>query len=156
MTVKNMSMHGSQKPNSAELDKRHEIAEKSLSSRFDSLNQLLGEAELHLRMLKPMRHVWVAYNHRELPDEGFESYSRCEMLGMVKLHDKWRLCHAVSDDVEGQIEDVQPIIECPVDIRIRAARIVRQLHEEIVKSKERLIPEVEVAIQELTDLCRII
>lgn len=156
MIAKSMSTNGSQKPNSVELAKRHEIAEKSLSSRYDALSQLLGEAELHLRGLKLLRPVWVAYNHQPFQAEGFEHFNDCEMLGIVKLNDKWRLCHAVSDDMDCQIEGVQPIIECPVEIRVRAASIVRQLHEEIVKAKEQIIPEVDAAIQELTELCCII
>ena len=139
---------GPQMPNSAELTKRHDEAEKSLSSRYDALSQLLTEAELHLRVLKPLRPVWIAYNHHEIGN----GFTACDMLGMLKRGEKWRLCHAYSDDMEGNITDVQPIIECPIEIRLRAANQVRKLHEEMVKAKEQIIPEVDAAIKELTDL----
>jgi hypothetical protein len=132
------------------LIERHVEADQALSIRYDALNQALNEAEQRLKALKPLHPVWVAYEHQQFEGEpGF-----WELLGISKHQGKWRLCHGCDNDLNdyGPLQ-VQPIVECNVDVRVRAARVVRQLHEEIVKSKEAYIPFVDEAINELKEAC---
>src|SRR5262249_15878994 len=144
----NGSASGKRKPTLPERDRQ---AEQALSTRYDALNQLLTEAEQRLKSLKPLHPVWVDYDH----DSGDGQPDRWEILGLVKYQSKWRLCHAYDNELndDGSVYELKPIVECPVEIRVRAAKVVRRLHEEIVKSKEAYIPQVDEAIKELTDLC---
>jgi hypothetical protein len=134
------------KPTLAERDQK---ANQILSTRYDALNQLFTEVERHLKSLKPLHPVWVAFDLNQCDGQP----DRWELLGLTKHGDKWRLCHAYDHDqnVYGPLHE-QPIVECPVEVRVRAAKVVRQLHEKIVKSKEEYIPLVDEAIKELTDL----
>jgi hypothetical protein len=131
------------------LDERNRQAEQALATRYDALNQAFVEAEQRLKALKPLHPVWVDYNHdycEGQPDQW-------ELLGLFKHQGKWRLCHATDHEMNDcGFDDIKPVVECPVDVRVRAAKIVRQLHEKIVKSKEEYIPQVDEAIRELTYL----
>ncbi|MDB5347274.1 MAG: hypothetical protein JWP89_5651 [Schlesneria sp.] len=137
------------------LVERDKHADELLATRYDILNQRLVEAELHLRGLRPIHSVWVEYGHSSHPDGGPMEW---EVLGITKLkerlQEKWRICHG--EGREGSdfiVENLKPIIDCPVEMRVRAAGVVGKLHEAIVKSKEAYVPQVDAAIRELTDLC---
>jgi hypothetical protein len=143
-----ISLNGSapnkRKPTLAERDRE---AEQRLSTRYDALNQLFIEAEQRLKSLKPLHPVWVQYGH--------DPFGAWEILGITKHQGKWRLCHAYDHEMndDGPFREVKPIVECAIDIRICAARFVRRLNEEIVKSKEEYVPKVDEAIKDLTEFC---
>lgn len=130
------------------LEERNKQAEKELATRYDALNQLFTQVEQALKALKPPHPVWYAYD-RVPVEQGLE---RWQVLGLLRYQDKWRLCHAYDSDIDF-MDDIKPIVECPIDVRIRAAKEVRHLQEKIVKSKEEYIPKVDEAIKELIDLC---
>jgi hypothetical protein len=130
------------------LEQRNKQAEQALATRYDALNQHFAQAELLLKSLKPPHDVWVEYAHSG--DEGSGRY--WELLGIAKHQNKWRLCHAYDHDFEDRSDSV-PVVECPIEIRIRAAKLVRQLRERIVKAKEDFVPTVDEAIKELADVC---
>ncbi len=135
----------------APLEERNRQAEQALASRYDALNQAFVEAEQLLKSLKPLHPVWIDYNR----DSSDGQPDRWEVLGLNKYQGKWRLCHATDNELnEYGCNDIKPIVECPVDVRVRAAKVVRQLHEKVVKSKEEYLPQVDEAIKELTDLCK--
>jgi hypothetical protein len=136
------------KPSLAE---RVEQADAELSTRYNALNQLFSIVEQRLKSLKPLQPVWHIYAHERIEGQVEE----WELLGLTLYQGKWRLCHGHDHELnaEGPILDIKPIIECPVDIRVRASQVVRQLHEKIVQSKEEYIPQVDQAIKELTDFC---
>ncbi len=131
------------------LSERDRLADEALSTRYDALNMTFTTAEQHLKALKPLHPVWLQYE-LELFDGG-----NCELLGLCKYQGKWRLCHAMDHDsaAGGLVEEIKPIVECAVDVRVRAAKVVRKLREKIVKSKEEYIPQVDAAIEELSKLC---
>jgi hypothetical protein len=129
------------------LEQRNKQAEQALATRYDALNQHFTQAEQLLKSLKPPHNVWVYYNHG-----GAEGMGHCESLGMAKYQNKWRLCHKYDYEDEENTAPV-PIVECPIEVRIQAAKIVRQLREEIVKAKEDYVPKVDEAIKELADVC---
>src|SRR5262249_39771199 len=131
------------KPTLAERDQQ---ANQALTTRYDALNLLFVTAEQHLKALKALHPVWVCYAPNE---DG--SY---EILGMTKHQEKWRLCHGYDHEQnDGPAIEVRPIMECPIDVRVRAAEVVRELKEKMVKSKEEYIPRVDEAIKQLTDFC---
>ncbi len=110
-----------------------------LSDRYDALNQTFVEAEQILRSLRSPHAVWVRCNN-----EGEQ-----ELLGLAKHRGRWMICHAVGDE----FSDVKPITECSISVRVRAAHVVKDLYEKIVKTKEEYIPQVDEAIQELVSFC---
>jgi hypothetical protein len=112
------------------------------------LNRVFTEAEMHLNMLKPLHPVWVSYGHQSCDGQP----DQWELLGIDKHQCKWRLCHAYDHELndDGPLYEFKPIVECPVDVRVRAAKVVRRLHERIVRSKEEYIPQVDEAIKEFT------
>ncbi len=129
------------------LEDRDKQAELALVSRYDALNQLFTHVEQFLKSLKPPHDVWVYYDH--------EYDGSMDVLGLAKHQDKWRLCHAFDHERndDGPLS-IQPVVECPVGIRIRASKQVRDLQAAIVRKKEEFIPLVDEAIQELTELCK--
>ena len=60
---------------------------------------------------------------------------------------------ALLDDIHKRAPDLLGYYDND-DQRTQAAKVVRQLHEAIIKSKEAFIPAVDEAIKELTDLCQ--
>jgi hypothetical protein len=134
----------------ATLDERNMRATLELAARFDALNQQFAVAEAALKALKPVRSVYVHYN-QEYADSGITYF---EVLGLEKYQDRWRLVHCFGNDFdEDKPFSTKPLIECPVEIRVRASSQVRKLHAEIVAQKEKYIPAVDAAIQELSDFC---
>jgi hypothetical protein len=133
------------------LSERVEQADSELSTRYSHLNQLYSIVEQRLKSLKPLHPVWLAYAHSHVEGQTDD----WELLGLMLYQGKWRLCHGHDHDlnVDGPILDVKPIIECSVDIRVRATQVVPQLEERIVRSKEEYIPQVDQAINNLTDFC---
>jgi hypothetical protein len=118
------------------------------AARYDVLNQLFVEAEQQLKALKPPHPVWVDYSH-EFRD-GQPTW--WELLGLSKHQGKWRLCHAYDHEIndDGILTELKPVVECPLDVRVRAAKVVQLLKEQIVKSKEDYIRQVDDAIRLLT------
>ncbi len=135
---------------STELQSRNHQVTAQLAARFDALNAGFVIAETKLKEIKPLRSVWVWYDH----DDTVHGPGACDALGLHKLDNTWRLVHG--DDHDGNEDlpfDIKPIVECSVEVRIRAAKQVRQLHEKIIHQKEQFIPEVEEAIAELDKYC---
>ena len=131
------------------LPERNQQVDLALATRYDALNQLFTEAEQIVKALRPLHSVWVDYGH-----DHCNGQPDCwDLLGITKHQGKWRLCHAIDNDLNeyGPLE-VKPIVECVVEVRVQAAKIVRQLREKIVKSKEQYVPKVDEAIKELMGL----
>ena len=75
------------------------------------------------------------------------------MLGLYEHDEKWRICHAVDvGAIAGPIE-LRPLSDCPIDMRIEAIPFLRELHQAVIEAKEKWVPEVDEAIQELKQLC---
>jgi hypothetical protein len=139
-------------PKPPTLEERNKQASLTLSLKYDALNQLFVQAEQQLRSLKPPHAVWFPYAHRSY-DYGVHF---CDLIGLDKYNDAWRLLHATdnSENEEGY-ENITPIVECPVNVRIEAAKVVGRLHEEIVKAKEAYTSQVDEAINELKEALKL-
>lgn len=130
---------------------RNEQASQALALRYDALNQELLEIEKRLKALAPPHSVWHDYN-RVCVDDDCGHY-RWEMLGLIKYNDKWRLVHAYdADHHDNGFEQIQPLTECPADVRVKAAHVVGELYRKIVASKEEYATRVDEAIKELREL----
>jgi hypothetical protein len=130
---------------------RSKLAAESLAERFDSLNAQFAAAEARLKALKPFEAAWINYDN--FHDEAKTTH--CHLLGLVKIDGAWRLVHAFDNERNpGAVPyDVTPIVECPVAIRVRAAKFVRALHAQIVEQKEQYGPKVDEAVAELAAYC---
>ena len=131
MSSDRLSLNGSlpskRKPT---LDERNRQADQTLTSRYDALNQAFVEAEKRLKALKPLHPVWLDYGHVRC--EGEPEW--WELLGLTKYQGKWRLCHASDHEMNDYgFDNIKPVVECAVDVRVRAAKAVRQLHEAMTK-----------------------
>src|SRR4051794_8306165 len=108
-----ISLNGSPKERKPTVSERDKLASQVLSTRYDALNQLITEAEIHLKLLKPLHSVWVEFG-KQSTDSQPDSW---EVLGLVKYNGQWRLCHAYDDDLnEYGPRELKPLIECPVDV----------------------------------------
>lgn len=135
------------------LSQRNEAASKKLAERFDSLNQAIALAEQRIKQLKPARAVWVYYNPQSDDPLGGPPCSY-ELLGIDKVNNQWRLVHALDHDhTDDGPWGVQPLVECPIEIRVRAVSHLQDLRLRVVEANEKFIPEVENAIAEVLNFC---
>jgi hypothetical protein len=139
-------------PTAEQLETRNAAVNNTLAARYDLLNKALAEAETHLKSLRPVRDVRVPYNHTpEGPDGRFSSW---ELLVFGKWQGNWRLLHAYDADYSDDGPDgEQPLVECPIEVRVKAVKEIRRLHAEILADKQKFIPEVEEAISEVLKYC---
>jgi hypothetical protein len=134
----------SQEPTLAERSVR---AGQLLATRFDHLNQMILVTEELFRSLKcPV----TAYHHYNFPSQEEGNTAYCEVIGFGKVKDKWRIVHAYDCEAnDGVPFDLQPLSDCPVEIRVRAATEIPKLYERIVEQKEKFVPAVEDAVAAL-------
>lgn len=138
--------------NSTDAGTSNDHLNKDLDERFDALNKALCVAELRLKELRPFQAVWVHYNHQTDDVTGAGLY---EALGIDKVNSQWRLVHGHDDDRnEGLPYNVKPLVECPINVRIRAVQELYKLKAKIVAVKEKFIPEVENAITDVLNFCQ--
>ena len=127
-----------------DLTQRNEQITRLLDQRYDALNQHLANAESVLKNLRPPHPVWICYE---------EDYY-CEMLGIAKIADTWRLAYGESHLDTEDIRGVKPLSDCPVATRVEACRHLTELHNKIVEAKERYLPSIDAAIQEIERFCQ--
>ncbi len=126
------------------LDKRAEIAEVALFQKYDELGALWLQAE----KLLTARHIphtisYLYYCPSSQQEEEEDPIGKS--LGVAKIQGKWRICHGEvrRDDAE---TDWTPIADCSAYSRVRLARHLPKLREEIVAASERFVPKVDAAI----------
>lgn len=128
--------------------RRDKVATEQLSVQYDALNAQITAAEAKLKSLKPLGDTWVTYDFCR-DEDGFKSW---ELIGLQKFEGKWRLMHATDHDgrdYDESLSDLKPLVECPVPVRVKAAKKIRELHEKIVADKEAFIPELQEVINDL-------
>ncbi len=125
---------------------RNDEIQVALTNRYDALNRMYAVAENHLKALKPIREVFIRYGRS--PELG-----SCEILGIEKYRGEWRLVHGIDVQDSPDNPETKPIVECAIEIRIRAVDYVTHLHRAIVEDKERFIPTVDAAINTLVEFC---
>jgi hypothetical protein len=147
LALKKQKEHSEAKKRS--LEERNEHADAELSTRYEQINQLLAEAEKRLKRLKPPQEVWIAYNMKQVNPDNPGSPECWELIGLCRYAGTVRLCHATDWD-EGDIANIRPVVECPAEVRVKAANLIGKLRIKFVKMKEEFIPQVDDAINVLT------
>ena len=137
---------------SLSLEDRLTLATEMLKRRYEALNEQFTIAESRLRALKPTKPVWIRYNEASNREDGVDSW---ELIGFFKHDGKWRIVHAEdhSENHEDVVYNPKPVIECPVETRLVASKLIPEIRERIVVDKEEYLAEVEAAISRLTDFC---
>jgi hypothetical protein len=135
------------------LEERNQEINKALETRFNQLNSAIEAHETKLVKMMVTRDAWVEYHSCEdNPDNPSGAYKY--YLGMIKERGAWRLCHGhayesyIGDRPDEGI-DWKPLVDESVETRIKSAAHIDKLRAAIVESKERLVPELEDAIQTL-------
>jgi hypothetical protein len=129
-----------------ELLERSKFAGKVLAVKYDHLNQMIAATEEFFKSLKCPTHTYIGYNDSHNEDCGITDW---ETLGFIRFHDKWRIVHAFcnSDEI-GILNNLQPLADCPISVRVTAANEIERLYKAIIEQKEKFIPEVDNAINE--------
>jgi hypothetical protein len=129
------------------LEEKNDEINLVFESRIEQLNAAFEQAEIELRK---MRIFDVSeYQYESWGDDDvnpqFFSYGH---IGMVKREGQWRLCHGYSDCQSPDI-NWKPIRDASIHERMAAAEHLGKLREAIVKCKEKLVPQIESAIEQI-------
>lgn len=136
------------------IDERNDEVNQALETRFSQLNAAIDAHESLLKKMMVPRDVSVMYDSvGNFNDEYGQVTGEYQyFLGLVKRNGEWRLCHDVSYFSYSGPEpgfEWKPLVEESVEHRIKAASHLDKLKEAVVNSKEKLVPELEKAIQTL-------
>lgn len=128
-----------------DISSRNNILTHALEQRYDALNLQIAAAENILRSLKPPHGVWHSYD---------EEHGQCDMLGFTKINDQWRIAYGTSNLWQAEIDNIRPLADCPITVRVAASRHLRELHLRIIEAKERYLPTIDSAIQDVMSFCQ--
>jgi hypothetical protein len=132
--------------NPATVDERNAI-----DRRLDHLNELWRTTELELLTMQPPRHIAVEFKTEFFGEDGDIELSH--WLGVQRFAGKWRVCYGTNhSDQNPERAAWKPIRECSVDVRMMAAMHIKVLVDEVVKTGEKFIPELDAAIHSLERL----
>ena len=95
--------------------------------------------------MQPPRHIHHTYATDFDDSCGISS---CEMLGLQRHGNKWRICYGTDHDMSDG-PSWRPINDCSTEVRVQAAKHIEALMEEVVKSGKEYIPEIKKAIESL-------
>lgn len=136
------------------LDDRNQEVNEALEVRFAQINSALEAHEAKLKAMMVPRNAWVMYESHDDEDEQCNPLGQYQFyIGMIKHGGAWRLCHASHyESYCGWCDDIswKPIVEVTIEERIRASAHIDKLKEAIIQSKEKLVPDVEKAIETLS------
>ena len=142
------------------LEERAQKARDTLFSRYDVLNALWLNAEGQLTQFHIPCPVYCKYDEHRDPKDG-SGAATSKYLSLQKIKGKWRICYGVIYDWDldpGYAWEVDPgwtpITECSAQVRVEAARHLDKLREQVVKSAEDFITEVDEAIDTLAAAVR--
>lgn len=123
-------------------EERDAHVRKTLYERYDRLNTLYQKWEAYLSSFHIPRPVEVLYE-RTADDWG------C-WLGVAKCGSKWRIVHCSAPiGIGSEMMEWEPITECAVIHRVRAARHIEKLAAAIPEQAEQFVKTVEGAITAL-------
>lgn len=136
------------------LDDRNQQINETLEVRFSQLNSAIEAHETKLKKMMIARNVEYCYASWSDDDPHYGKIGEYQRwIGMIKQKGTWRLCHACHYESYTNgwpVEfDWKPLVDASVEDRIKAASQIESLREAIVKSKEKLVPELETAIESL-------
>jgi hypothetical protein len=146
----------------------------NLPELLGQINDQIKSIETQFKSMYPMDFTTIPITLRS-PNEA-ENSEINEYLEFAKINGMWRIWYFVeskssnttisiptaSDEFKDTPEDQapphfrtvdrKPLTDCPAFVRIRAAKLLPQLHDAIVASNTKLIAEAEEAIKTLTAL----
>jgi len=137
------------------IDERNDELNQALTARLEQLNLGIEKQEGELKAMMIARDTQYCYRTAEELDGGRTVGEHSWHIGMIRLKGGWRLCHAAHYfHYQGFEEDIawKPLVDCSIEERIEAVSHIGALREEIVKSKESLVPELEKAIEAVAKL----
>lgn len=128
------------------IDEQNQHANEALDVRFEQLKAAWEEHEKALKAMRPLESVTCCYSS-EVDDSGG---ALCNLyLGYWKDNGQWRIYHGDECEPHDQHIHWTPIHEASARYRIKAASHIDVLREELVKSKNEFIPELDAAITTL-------
>ena len=132
-------------------DDRNQNANDGLSSLYDKLNESYEAAE---KILKDMKMPLEArHEYRFVVDDDYDPQGQGTefYLGFVKYDGKWQICHGTGRRYDTHDEGIcwKPIRETAVEDRVRAASHLGKLKLALIDAKEKFIPKVDKAIQDI-------
>ena len=130
------------------LEDENQALNQQLDERLKKLNAVIDAHEQALKAMMVPRDVWLVYHSEQLTDDqGQESYKSLEyLLGMVKWNGTWRLSSCVFNSPSHAEFKWKPLVDSSIPERLRAVGHLEKLRAEVVKEKEKLIPELDAAV----------
>lgn len=116
-----------------------------LAPRYDELNKLFTAAEARIKSYKPVLATWIT-------GQNFHP----NLLGFQKFNGAWRIVIAEDEnphDQEISAGPMKPAVECPIEVRVVAANLVRALNDRLAAMRRETVGKVEAAIEELQAFC---
>jgi hypothetical protein len=133
------------------IEDRNQERNNAVTQRLTQLQACIESHEERFRQMRIFCEVRFKYDHWEEIENGSPVGEHQQLIGLVRINGKWRLCHAnhyfdFSDDFP---VDWKPLVDVAIVDRIRAIEHIEALREELIRSKEALLPEIEQAIAKL-------
>jgi hypothetical protein len=127
----------------------------ALRRRYDEIETLWEEAEEDLKRFRIPHTVEYLYS---TDDRGHPVYHF--FLGFLKYGKQWRICHGFCQDhgfPAGDLPEERnwtPLIECPLDLRLRMMDEFENLHKKVIEVAEKLVPELDERISSFRRILR--
>ncbi len=129
--------------NNLENDREQHVI-TTLTERYDEIEALWNEAEEDLKRFHvpyPVVYWYATGIHEE--SNGQYGYG----LGFVRYGKGWRICHGeYFEGAHPDEPDWKPVIECPVDIRIKMMGHFETLRKKVIETAENAVPKLDKAI----------
>lgn len=131
-------------------DERNQEINDSLNVRLNQLNQLIEKREAALKSMMVARDTVLCIHSYQEENDEFGEYQ--QLLGMIKQKGGWRLCYSFHYENFGHPDREvlwKPLVDCSIEERIHATKHIDKLKGRIIEEKEKLMPELENAIENL-------
>jgi hypothetical protein len=133
-------------PNNPEPEREKQIIE-ALKVRYDEIEALWTQAEEDLKRFR------VPYGVDHCYDSDYDGGCPTHyVLWWVRHGKAWRICHEVRwahseiDEKHHDENDLKPITECPLDLRLRMISEFEHLRKKVVEAAENAVPTLDEAI----------
>lgn len=131
-------------------DERNQEVNDSLNVRLGQLNLLIDKKEAELKSMMVARDTVLCFH--DYQDENDDRGEHQHLLGMIKQKGGWRLCYCFHYESFGHPDREvrwKPLVDCSIEERIQATKHIEKLKGRIIDEKEKLMPELENAIENL-------
>lgn len=135
------------------IDERNNELNEALATRLNQLNVAIEHQEKQLKAMMIVCDTQITYRTGDEIQGGQQVGEHSWHIGVIKLKGGWRLCHATQyEHFHGAWDeqvDWKPLVDCSIEERIEASSHIAKLREAIVESKQKLMPDLEKAIESL-------